>query len=1089
MKLNSSFSGLFEAFAEEVRAKFKLPIAFQPEDQLKNPVSTLIEKFGAALKLKVETVSEVHADKIGRPDLGIAVKGLLTGHIELKAPGKGANPERFKRDDKKQWDKFKDLPNLIYTDGTEWALYRTGKRQGERIRFSGDISTDGKSAITSAHVDAIIKLLQDFLRWEPIVPNTPTALANLIAPLCRYLRNDVLNALQKADSNLSLLAADWRKYLFPDADDSQFADAYAQTLTYALLLARFSSKGDELSIPKAVTTIRGGHRLLADTLNILGDPKAREEIATPVDLLERVISAVEPIGLTKKTKRDLWLYFYEDFLAVYDPKMRTDRGVYYTPVEVVQTQIRLIAQLLEEHFNFEYSFVDKNVITLDPGAGTGTYILAALQHGLNQVERVKGAGMRASAASEAAKNMYALEILVGPYAVAHLRLTQEIISEGGQLPPTGVHVYLTDTLESPNQPPPSFPFAYKELAEEHKRAQQVKARVPVLVCIGNPPYDRQQIEEAEKEIVKRKGGWVRFGDKGEVPIFEDFLKPLEPLGLGVHAKNLYNDYVYFWRWALWKVFENKGGPGIVSFITASSYLRGPGFAGMRQMMRQVFDEMWIIDLEGDKLGARKTENVFAIQTPVAIAIGVRYAKGNPEKPASVHYTRIDGTSEEKLKTLDKVHGFKDLGWKKCLSEWTEPLLPTSDKPYWSWPLLTDVFPWQASGLQFKRSWPIGESIKVLEKRWEVFLEATDGKQLFKETRDRKIDGIYPDLMNTDKKLSSLWQIPKGSPVPNLSPVAYRSFDIHWIILDNRLGDYLRPSLQITHSGHQIYLTSLLTKVLGKGPSATACSLLPDMDHFCNRGAKDIIPLWRNREATEANITGGILKILKDAYSQTVSPEDLFAYCYAVLASPDYVLVFWDELTIPGPRIPITKDRDLFNKMAELGKRLLWLHTYGERFIPPGNKFGKIPLGQAKCKIATPGNPKEYPEEFSYALSNKELHVGKGVFGPVSQEVWEFSVSGFEVVKSWLAYRMKKGAGKKSSPLDNIRPEKWEFDDELLQLLWILEHTLNTWPSLSKLLNTIMAGSLFDASDFPSPSDIERQGPKGEKPLLNDLESQ
>ena len=114
------------------------------------------------------------------------------------------------------------------------------------------------------------------------------------------------------------------------------------------------------------------------------------------------------------------------------------------------------------------------------------------------------------------------------------------------------------------------------------------------------------------------------------PLLADFLKPLEALGWGVHAKNLYNDYVYFWRWALWKVFENKGGPGIVSFITAASYLRGPGFAGMRQVMRQTFDELWIIDLEGDNLGARKTENVFAIQTPVAIAIGVRYGEPQPE---------------------------------------------------------------------------------------------------------------------------------------------------------------------------------------------------------------------------------------------------------------------------------------------------------------------------------------------------------------------------------------------------------------------------------------------------------------------------
>jgi len=107
------------------------------------------------------------------------------------------------------------------------------------------------------------------------------------------------------------------------------------------------------------------------------------------------------------------------------------------------------------------------------------------------------------------------------------------------------------------------------------------------------------------------------------PILQDFIEPAaqHPAGRR-NIQNLYNDYVYFWRWALWKLFENPevSGPGIITFITAASYLRGPGFVGMRRKMREAFDELWIIDLEGDNLGARKTENVFNIQRPVAIAI-------------------------------------------------------------------------------------------------------------------------------------------------------------------------------------------------------------------------------------------------------------------------------------------------------------------------------------------------------------------------------------------------------------------------------------------------------------------------------------
>ncbi len=1074
-----------KTFASEVTAKFALPIEFNPEDQLKGPIAALLKGIGSALKLAVEVVTEVQTDRLGRPDMGVAVKGLLAGHIELKAPGKGANPEKLKGNDREQWERFKNLPNLIYTDGNDWALYRSGEPAGKPVRLAGDITAQGQAAIGSTDAEAILALMQDFLRWEPIVPASPSALAKMLAPLCRLLYSEVLSAIQIPDSNLSLLAADWRKYLFPNADDKQFADAYAQTLTYALLLARLSGPGIGLSIPQAAAAIRTGHRLLADALSILGDPKAREEIETSVSVLERVIGAVDPAALTRKAKGDPWLYFYEDFLAAYDPKMRKDRGVYYTPVEVVQAQVRLVAQLLEERFDADFSFVNDKVITLDPGAGTGTYILAALQHGLTRVEQEKGPGMRANFASQAAQNLHAFELLVGPYAVAHLRLTQQILAEGGQMPSDGVHVYLTDTLESPHQPPPTYPMLYKGLGEEYKRAQRIKADVPVLVCMGNPPYDRQQIEAAEAGLVRRKGGWVRYGEGGKEgeSIFKSFLKPLEALGWGVHAKNLYNDYVYFWRWALWKVFENKIGPGILSFITASSYLRGPGFAGMRRVMRETFDDLWIIDLEGDNLGARKTENVFAIQTPVAIALGVRYGEPQPEIPAAVHYTRLSGTKDEKLYTLKQVTSFQDLTWRPCLSGWTDPLLPTSDKPYWNWPLVTDLFPWQENGSQFTRTWPIGETKEVLRERWDKLLEASPEKraELLHESRDLKITKTLKDPF-TKKQLLSLSKVKLGVPPVKPLRYAYRSFDSKWALLDSRLCDYPRPNLLKAHSDRQVYLTSLITEVLGEGPAAVATAHISDYHHFCNRGGRHVIPLWRDAEATEPNITTGVLETLAQAYGQAVKTEDFFAYCYAALAAPDYVRRFWDELTIPGPRLPITRDAALFTRVVDIGRHLLWLHTYGERLVPSGHKPSRIPPRKAKCLKGTPAAPEKYPESFSYDLAGQQLHVGEGVFGPVRQEVWEFSVSGLQVVQSWLAYRMKKGAGKKSSPLDQIRPERWHFDEELLDLLWVLEHTVDLWPSLAQALDDILSSDLFTAKDFPEPKPEERMA-KGHLPLL------
>ena len=273
-----------------------------------------------------------------------------------------------------------------------------------------------------------------------------------------------------------------------------------------------------------------------------------------------------------------------------------------------------------------------------------------------------------------------------------------------------------------------------------------------------------------------------------------------------------------------------------------------------------------------------------------------------------------------------------------------------------------------------------------------------------------------------------------------------------------------------------YLTSLLSGVLGVGPAATAAANVPDLHYFSGRGAKDVIPLWRDAGAQEPNVTAGLLNRLAAALGRPVTAEDLFCYCYAVLAGPSYVASFSEELTIPGPRIPITKNGELYFRASVLGRKLVFLHTYGERFGEPGER---LPHGQARCTKAIPATPDGYPESFAYDEDNRTLRVGAGEFAPVAPEVWGFSVSGLEVVKSWLAYRMKEGAGKRSSPLDEIRPERWtsRMTDELLELLWVLEATVALFPELARTLDEIVASDLFLATELPQPRAEERKPPK------------
>ena len=1083
----SAFAEIVTGFADKVATNFSQPVSAQPEDQLKFPVGELLRAAGRLTGLEVNWRTEVRQDDVhGRPDIGVTTNGLLTGHVELKSPGTGARAEGFTGRNREQWQRFKALPNLIYTDGSEWSLYRSGDLK-MRVRIAADVSIGEGKSVDRTALETLHALLRDFLYWEPLAPGTAEeGLAGFLAPLARVLRDDVQAALERDSSPLRMLASEWSGLLFPDGDEAQFADAYAQTVTYALLLARFEG-AESLRPLMAADTLQREHGLLAEALQLLEANPVRAELDMSIDLLERAIGAVDQAKVSHGG--DPWLYFYERFLGAYDPKLRNDRGVYYTPVEVVRAQVRLAGELLRTRFGKQSAFADDDVVVLDPAVGTGTYPLAVMEHAAEAVRERLGPGAITGKLRSLADRLYAFEILVGPYSVAHLRLSQWLKS--ADVADATPKVYLTDTLESPNQPPDfTAKLLQAQLTEERARAQQVKKDTRVFVCLGNPPYDREERDPSD-DGGRRKGGWVRYGDGGEgasTPILEDFLVPAREAGQGVHLKNLYNDYVYFWRWALWKVFDSTEDSGIVSFITASSYLHGPGFAGMRRKMREVFDELWIIDLEGDGIGTRKTENVFAIRTPVAIAIGVRDGPPKPDTPATVWKTKLTGSEREKLAAVDAAESFGNFQWRECSSEWDSPFYASGTGAYFDWPAVTEVFTWHHSGVQLKRTWPIGETKEVLAKRWTSLLTRSPNgqRQAFRETGDRKVDGRYTPLAGDEIAEPAIEKLNAKSKLPAFARYSYRALDRCWVIADSRIGDRMRPELWRAHGERQVYITSLLTGVLGHGPAAIAAAEIPDLHHFRGSfGGKHVIPLWRDPDAIQANITEGTLETIGAAHCTVVSAERIFAYAYGVLAQPEYVGRFWEELEMPPPRLPITKDRVLFQRMADHGARLLYLHTYGTRFAGPGDD-GSVPQGMARCTKEAPYD--KYPAGLSYDQQEHILRVGDGAFAPVKPNVWNYSVSGLQIVKSWLDRRKLKRSGRQSSPLDEIRPERWEFTEELLELLWVIEGTLNLQPEGAAMLEEVCASELFSRDELPSPLDEERQPPRnvatvGEQPVL------
>ena len=431
----TSLHAALEAFANAVTTKMTQVIAGEPEDQLRSPFETFMSASAQIWGWNVVCTGETRLpDRIGCPDYAAHLNGLLAGYVELKAPGVGATASRFRGHNRNQFKRFSAIPNILYTGGNEWALYRNGQLVDRIVRLSGDVAADGRTAATLQDAHAVERLLRDFLSWQPFIPTDSLGKINfqdfaaMLAPLCRLLRDDA--ALKHPDSPLVHLAQDWRELLFPDASD-QFADAYAQTVTFALLLGRSEDASD--TARKCRSRTRQPTQPLARALQVLTDPNARAEI---IDLLLRVIALVPPSALT--APNDPWLY-YEYFLAVYDPKLARTPA-YYTPVQVVRAQVRLIDALLVHRLGKPLGFAD-DVVTLDPAVGTGTYLLGVIEHALGRVEAEQGAGAVAGQATSLAESLYGFELMVGAYSVAELRISRALRDRGAHLPPDGTHVY------------------------------------------------------------------------------------------------------------------------------------------------------------------------------------------------------------------------------------------------------------------------------------------------------------------------------------------------------------------------------------------------------------------------------------------------------------------------------------------------------------------------------------------------------------------------------------------------------------------------------------------------------------------------
>jgi hypothetical protein len=811
-----TFADAVSAYGASLKPKLSNPaIGGQPEDQLRGPLESLVRELaeigglaGGAVSLVGETSL---ADIKTRPDFAVTIHNALVGFIEVKAPGKGADPRRFTDPhDKGQWQKLKSLPNLLYTDGGAFSLWQDGELIGKIVALEGDVASAG-AGLTAP--DALLPLIANFLNWTPISPTNAKQLARVAARLCRLLRDEVIEQLERKSHGLTALAGDWRRLLFPEANDYRFADGYAQAVTFGLLVARAIDIPLSGGIHQAAYQLRGSNSLIGTALGLLtDDPANQKALETSLATLTRVLDVVNWHTISKD-KPEAWLYFYEDFLEVYDNDLRKMTGSYYTPPEVVSAMTRLVDETLRGPlFERHAGLASPDVTLADPAVGTGTFLLGVLRCIAETVEKAEGKGAVRGAVEAAMGRLIGFELQFGPFAVAQLRLIAELQAltrPGSAVPPKlpDLQLFITDTLGNPYVEEDTL-VQSGPIAQSRRDANRIKQQRDITVVLGNPPY---------KEKARGMGAWIEQGVKGRASPMDWWAPPPE-WKVGAHTKHLKNLYVYFWRWATWKVFgtgnqaatgnADRDEEGIVCFITVAGFLNGPGFQKMRDDLRRTCSDIWIIDCSPEGHQPEVATRIFqGVQQPVCIVLAAKPLGKDRDTPAKVRFRALPkGRREEKFVGLEKL-SLDASGWQDCPSDWRAPYFPAASGDWATFPPLKSFFGYDGSGVMPGRTWIIAPDRQSLEARW---------MRLTSEKDTTKQENLFHPHEGGDKTVSKKPQTGlvgheprseavRNDPLPVVAPTryAFRSFDRQWIIPDARLINRPNPALWSGYSPKQV----------------------------------------------------------------------------------------------------------------------------------------------------------------------------------------------------------------------------------------------------------------------------------------------
>lgn len=799
-------------------------------------------------------------------------------------------------------------------------------------------------------------------------------------------------------------------------DDAEFADAYAQTITFGLLLARREGVIFEgLEIPDIGEKLASRNLLVGRALFILtarpDRGKSMEERSIVLQTMRRVIGAADWTGWTAK---GTYHWLYEVFLEAYDPAIRRQKGVYYTPSEVTDFMARFVDEVLREKLHIDAGLAHESVVVLDPAMGTGTFLQSVIDR-VAEMVTIDGGDVPASL-RDLLKRLIGFERQIGPYAVAELKLEQALEAHNANARDEDFRLYVADTLDDPSKVPlPARGRLYAPLAASRQAANQVKTNEDVMVVLGNPPYRTRAIKQ---------GKWVLEKEGRQRSLLDDFRE----MGYGKYEYKLHDLAVYFWRWSLWKAFESTSDSrGIVAFITTSAYLDGPGFAGMRRYLRDRTDFGWIIDLSPEGHWSPVRTRIFpSVPHPVCIGIFARGPDANDDS-STIKYLAVSGGQREKFEALKDV-GVNASGWGTCARSATASLRSARLASWLQYPAIDDLPPCTSLGVTCNRAWVRAPETEVLSRRWRrlIFADPEEKRALIKETRDRTIDKLVPAFPGEHVALPLRIET---SPVPRIERIGFRSFDRQYLIADQRVVDFLRPDLWRLRGENQIFLITQLREPLTSGPAVVFSAEVPDTHYFKGHHGGRVIPLYRDIRQTMPNIAPGLLLLLRNRLKAVIADDDLLAYIAGVSAHSGYTQRFHSELGQPGVRIPLTAVSELWHEAVEIGKHVIWLHTFGERFVDErrGRPLCRLP-GRPDVQQPIPGSPEQLPGRIEYRSLDNCLILGWdqfGSIGPVTPAAADYEVSGMRVISHWFDYRKRNPSGRRgASDLDGENLYRW-----------------------------------------------------------------